>query len=157
MTKFIRTLAWPFLFFVLWVLYYLRSNSKPSETNVTVSALKRAARLSNVASQRRSGLLIMKVSAYQAAMLCLGHNVDEFEIVERGSEVQDGDHFFRNTIFKNFVGDLFVLEEIRDDDGNLVRPWEAENDCGAVKQIVYHEDNKDLIKYVELEDEEPLQ
>lgn len=96
---------------------------------------------------------MVKLTAYQAAMIRMGLNVDQFEIVERGQESEDGEFFFRNTIFKDFAGDMFVLEVITDDDGQLARPWDKFNDCLAVKRIV----NEDGVQYVELEDEEPLQ
>jgi hypothetical protein len=97
---------------------------------------------------------VIKISAYQAAMIAMGQNVDQFEIVERGSWLEEGEHMFLNTIFKNFVGETFCLEQIRNcETGELAREWAAENECLAVKQIM----NEDGLMYVELEDEEPLQ
>lgn len=156
-SKSIRSLAFSALLSLLWLLPTSQKKSLAKEKLSTRRASKQTGQSFTAVSSPRLVIPMLKLSAYQAAMICMGRNVDEYEIVERGTEVQDGDHFFRNTIFKNFVGEMFVLEEIRDDDGQLVRPWEAENDCAAVKQVVYHEDDKDQIKYVELEDEEPLQ
>lgn len=95
----------------------------------------------------------MKITAYQAAMLSMGKNVDDLEISTMGDWVEDGDHLFRNIIIKDFVGNLFVLEHIVDEDGIKVRPWDSEVDLFPVKAVI----NEDGVQYVELEDEEPLQ
>lgn len=134
-TKSIRTSVSPFLFYVLWALSYLRSTSKPNATSDTVSALKLAGKLSSAVLPRPSELPTMKISAYHAAMLRLGQNIDQFELVHSGQEIQDGEHFFRNVVFRNFIGDTFVLEVITDDNGKLIRPWELENDCYEVRLV----------------------
>lgn len=100
-----------------------------------------------------SELVPMKISAYQAAMISMGNNVDEFEVVLPGAWIEDGEHLFKNTVFKNFNEKLYVLETIINDDGKLVRPWEKEVDCFPVKQMM----TEDGAQFVELEDEEPIQ
>jgi hypothetical protein len=136
-----------FLSSVLFVLRLFSTPKLPAAPNVSK---RKKARLNVSLNPPQAN---MKISAYQAAMLSMGQPVDDLSIKHMGDWTEDSDHMFRNIIFQNFVGELFNLEHIVDENGNLARPWEKEVECFAVKAMV----SEDGVVYAELEDEEPLQ
>jgi hypothetical protein len=149
--KSLRLFGFYYFYFVFSALF---KSSKKSKANATNFATKKMSFLHFATPMRSWRYKPMQITAYEAAMLTMGNNVNALEIVANGVWTEDGEHLFRTIIFKDFAGNYFSIEEIRDEDGRLVRPWDPIVDAFPVRRIV-NEENE--IDFVDIDDEEPVQ